>query len=82
LVLLVESGLTPLGALQAASVTAAEALGQSDHLGTLEPGKLADVTILEADPLVDIRNARRVRQVLKGGQVYDSADLRARGRSA
>ncbi|HEY2593741.1 MAG TPA: amidohydrolase family protein, partial [Chloroflexota bacterium] len=82
LVLLVESGLSPLAALQAATLTAAEALDQSENLGTLEPGKLADVTILEADPLVDIRNARRVRQVLKGGRVYDAADLRAGGRSA
>jgi imidazolonepropionase-like amidohydrolase len=81
LVLLVDSGLSPLAALQAATLTAADALGQSDNLGTLESGKLADITVLEADPLVDIRNARRVRQVLTGGKVYHAAELRARGRA-
>jgi imidazolonepropionase-like amidohydrolase len=80
LALLVDSGLTPLAALQAATVTAAEALGQSQNLGTLEKGKLADIVVLEADPLADIQNARRVRLVLKGGKIYDSAALRAQGR--
>jgi imidazolonepropionase-like amidohydrolase len=80
--LLVDSGLSPLAALQAATVTAAEALGRSADLGTLEVGKLADVTMVEADPLADIHNARRVRSVLKGGVAYDSATLRAQGRTA
>src|SRR5437867_4507251 len=65
LALLVDSGLTPLAALQAATVTAAQALGQSANLGSLENGKLADIVVLEADPLADIQNARRVRLVLK-----------------
>ncbi len=81
LALLVESGLSPLAALQAATVTAADALGQSDSLGALEPGKLADIVLLEADPLVDIFFARRVRTVLKAGRVYDVATLREQGRS-
>jgi imidazolonepropionase-like amidohydrolase len=38
-------------------------------LGTLEPGKFADIVVVEADPLADIQNARRVRSVVKGGQV-------------
>jgi imidazolonepropionase-like amidohydrolase len=76
LALLVESGLTPLAALQAATLTAAEALGQSDTLGTLEPGKLADILILEADPLADIKNARQIRTVFKGGEIYDPVALR------
>ena len=80
LALLVESGLSPLAALQAATVTAAEALGQSDTLGTLEPGKLADVLLLDADPLADIQNARGVRTVVKAGRVYDSAALREQAR--
>jgi imidazolonepropionase-like amidohydrolase len=79
LALLVESGLSPLAALQAATVTAAEALGQSETLGTLESGKLADIVVLEADPLADIQNARRVRTVVKAGRVYDAAALRAQG---
>jgi len=77
LALLVESGLSPLAALQAATVTAAAALGQSDNLGALEPGKFADIVVLEADPLMDIQNARRVRTVLKAGRVYETAALRA-----
>jgi imidazolonepropionase-like amidohydrolase len=81
LALLVESGLSPLAALQAATVTAADALGQSDNLGTLEEGKIADIVVLEADPLVDIQNARRVRSVVKAGRVYDAATLREQGRS-
>jgi imidazolonepropionase-like amidohydrolase len=81
LALLVESGLSPLAALQAATLTAAEALGQSESLGALEPGKLADIVVLEADPLADIHNARRVRTVVKGGRVYDAERLRAQGRS-
>ncbi len=81
LVLLVESGLTPLAALQAATVTAALALGQSESLGALEPGKEADIVIVEADPLKDIHNARRVRTTLKAGRVYDAATLREQGRS-
>jgi imidazolonepropionase-like amidohydrolase len=79
--LLVDSGLTPLAALQAATLTAAEALGQSANLGALEVGTLADVAVLEADPLADIRNARQVRKVLKGGQVYDAGELLAAGRA-
>jgi hypothetical protein len=81
LALLVESGLSPLAALQAATVTAADALGQSDNLGTLEEGKIADIVVLEADPLADIQNARRVRSVVKAGRVYDAATLREQGRS-
>jgi imidazolonepropionase-like amidohydrolase len=76
LALLVEAGLTPLAALQAATLTAAEALGQSDALGTLEPGKLADILVLEADPLADIQNARQIRTIIKDGHVHDSVTLR------
>jgi imidazolonepropionase-like amidohydrolase len=53
--LLVEAGLTPLAALQAATLTAAEALGKADMLGVLESSKLADSVMLDADPLADIR---------------------------
>lgn len=81
LALLVESGLSPLAALQAATITAADALGQSDTLGAIEPGKLADIVVLEADPLMDIQNARRVRTVIQAGRVYDAAQLREQGRS-
>jgi imidazolonepropionase-like amidohydrolase len=81
LALLVESGLSPLAALQAATITAAEALAQSAELGTLEPGKLADIVMVEGDPLADIQNARRVRTVFKAGRTYEAQTLREQGRS-
>jgi amidohydrolase family protein/WD40 repeat protein len=67
----VSGGLSPAEALRTATVTAAEALGVSADLGTLEPGKLADLVVVEGDPLSDIRDARRVRWVIKDGQVFD-----------
>ena len=73
--LLVESGLSPAQALRAATLTAAEALGKDKDLGSIEPGKLADLLIIEADPLADIRNASKIEVVMKGGKQYRPADL-------
>jgi imidazolonepropionase-like amidohydrolase len=64
-----ESGLTPFQALQTATVNAAEALGMSADLGTIEPGKLADLIAVAADPLDDIRNLRRLLLVFKEGRI-------------
>lgn len=65
--LLVSSGLSPLRVLSMATRNAAEAFGWSDT-GTLEPGKRADLVALEADPLDDIRNTRRIEAVYVGGR--------------
>lgn len=65
--LLVESGLTPMEALVAATRTGAEVIGVQEMLGTIEVGKLADLLILSADPLVDIRNLRRIDAVVQNG---------------
>jgi len=73
--LLVDSGLSPEQALRAATLTAAEALGKDKELGAVEPGKFADMLIVEADPLLDIRNASKIEVVIKGGQQYRPADL-------
>ena len=66
--LLVEGGLSPFDALAAATIRPAEYLGLSDSLGTVEPGRGADLVILDANPLLDIRNIRRVHAVVRGGR--------------
>ena len=68
-VALVKGGMKPVEALQAATVKAAELLGASDQIGTLEAGKFADVVAVSGDPLTDIANMRRVVFVMKGGKV-------------
>ena len=71
----VHAGLTPFQALQTATVNAALALGAADEIGTIEPGKLADLTFLGSDPLMDIRNTRDVKRVMRGGRVFTVTDL-------
>ena len=66
---LVASGLTPMEALQAATRNAATFFGTIDSAGTIERGKLADLVLLEADPLADIRNTRRIAAVVIHGDV-------------
>ena len=67
--LLVEGcGFSPLDAIVAATSRAADLLGQGDDLGSVEKRKLADLVVLEADPLDDIRNTQRIAAVYKGGQ--------------
>ncbi|MGQ0642759.1 MAG: amidohydrolase family protein [Gemmatimonadaceae bacterium] len=75
LALLVEAGLTPLASLQTATLNPARVLGMSDSLGTIEVGKLADLILLDANPLADIRNTRRIRAVVVDGKIYTSAEL-------
>ncbi len=67
--LMVEYGMPPLRAIQAATLVDAELLGWEDRLGAIEPGKLADLIAVEGNPLDDIRAVRRVRFVMKGGVV-------------
>jgi Tol biopolymer transport system component/cytosine/adenosine deaminase-related metal-dependent hydrolase len=76
--ILVESGLSPLQAIAAATSTAARVLNAPD-LGTIAEGQLADLVILEANPADDIRNTRRIREVIQGGRVVDRAWLRSQG---
>jgi hypothetical protein len=67
--LLVLAGLTPMQAIQAATKTGAAYLGKEKELGTVEAGKLADVVIVNGDPLTDITQTRRVDTVIKDGEV-------------
>ena len=69
LFLLVRAGLTPARALQVATRDAAEFMGLGASLGTIEEGRIADLVLLEADPLSDIRNTRRIAAVIANGEV-------------
>lgn len=75
--LLVQAGLTPMEALQAATRNPAQYLGRSKELGTVEAGKIADLVLLDANPLADIGNTRRVAAVVVGGKLLRRAALRA-----
>jgi imidazolonepropionase-like amidohydrolase len=66
---MVKLGLTPLQAIQAATINDADLLGWSDKVGTLEPGKWADVVAVDGDPLADVTTLERVKFVMKGGEV-------------
>jgi imidazolonepropionase-like amidohydrolase len=71
--LMVANGMRPLDAIRSATVRGAELLRMERQIGTIEPGKYADVIAVEGNPLEDIRALGRVVFVMKGGQVYKSA---------
>jgi imidazolonepropionase-like amidohydrolase len=73
--LYVEAGFTPLEALQSATIVAARALGVESESGSLAPGKRGDVLLLDADPLADIHNTRKVWRTVAAGAVYSPAPL-------
>jgi imidazolonepropionase-like amidohydrolase len=70
--LMVRHGMTPATAIHAATVNAAALLGLADQIGTLEPGKRADLIAVQGDPLSDVTVLKRVGFVMKDGQVYKS----------
>ena len=73
----VRGGATPIEALRHGTVDGARIYGFTD-IGTLEPGKLADLVILDADPTQDIRNIGQYQQVMLNGRLYDAATLNER----
>jgi imidazolonepropionase-like amidohydrolase len=77
LVLLVDAGLSPLSALQAATRNAAQFIGQLDRRGTIEAGKIADLVLLDKDPLADIHNTRSIEAVVLNGKLMPRAALDA-----
>jgi hypothetical protein len=70
--MLVDLGVPPMKAIQGATLWAAEAIGQAKDLGTIEPGKVADLTVVEGNPLADIAATKNVRMVIKNGEVLDT----------
>ncbi len=77
LALLVESGLTPMSALQAATRNAARLMGATDRYGSITRGKVADLVLLDADPLADIHNTTKISAVFLEGREFDRAALDA-----
>jgi len=72
---MVQAGLPPLEALQTATINPAEFLGLSKILGTLEKGKIADLVLLDANPLEDIANTKRIMAVVSSGRLLDRKAL-------
>ncbi|MED5547324.1 MAG: amidohydrolase family protein [Pseudomonadota bacterium] len=68
-------GMSPQDVLHAATAGSAQTIGRLSDLGTIEPGKLADLLVLDADPRSDIAKARAIASVMRGGFLYDAANL-------
>ena len=73
--LLVEAGFSPLEAIHIATANGAEFLGESSRIGTLAPGKQADLVVIHGDPAARISDLEKVEIVFKNGVGYDSAKL-------
>jgi imidazolonepropionase-like amidohydrolase len=73
--LFVKAGLTPMEALQTATLNPAKFLGRTNDSGTVETGKLADLVLLDANPLDDIRNTQKISAVVLDGRYFSRADL-------
>ena len=68
--LVTRAGFTPLEAITAATLNSALAVGSASTLGSIVPGKMADLVVLDADPVSDIRNTRRIAFVVRGGVIH------------
>jgi imidazolonepropionase-like amidohydrolase len=64
------AGMSPAEVFAAATLGGARVLGREHELGSLEPGKLADLVVFDADPTADVQNARRIRLVMKAGALH------------
>jgi imidazolonepropionase-like amidohydrolase len=71
----VQAGFTPMEALMAATSVPARVMGLDKEVGTLTVGKRADMVLLDADPLADIHNTRRIAKTIEAGAVYEPAPL-------
>ncbi|PWG80146.1 amidohydrolase family protein [Pararcticibacter amylolyticus] len=77
--MLAQGGMSPLQAIRCATINGAEYLGMSRELGSLEPGKLADLIVLDANPLDDIRNTESIKYVMSNGRLFDSSTMNEEG---
>jgi Tol biopolymer transport system component/imidazolonepropionase-like amidohydrolase len=71
-----KTAMTPAEALRAATISAADKIGFAPDLGSIEPGKLADLIVLDANPLEDIHNTVKIRWVMKNGYLYDAESMK------
>jgi len=72
---LAAGGLSPHEVLRAATIESSEVIGRNTELGSLEPGKFADLLVLDKNPLEDVQNARPIREVMKNGRLYNADTL-------
>ena len=73
--MLAQGGMTPLQAIRSATINGAEYLGMGKEIGSLETGKLADLIIMDENPLDDIRNSEKIKQVMLNGRLYDAETM-------
>ncbi|MDH3947086.1 MAG: amidohydrolase family protein, partial [Chromatiales bacterium] len=77
--MLAQGGMEPLEVIRAATINGATYLGMNKDIGSLEKGKLADLIVLEANPLADIRNSETVKYVMVNGRLYDATSMNQAG---
>jgi len=73
--MLASGGMTPLEVLKCATINGSKIVGRPDDLGTIEPGKLADLVIFDQSPLDDIHNTNTIHWVVKNGEVFEGDTL-------
>ena len=79
--MLAQGGMSPHEALRAGTLNGAESLGLDRDIGSLTAGKLADLLVLDRNPLENLRNSTAIRQVMVNGRLYDAATLAQLGKA-
>jgi imidazolonepropionase-like amidohydrolase len=79
---MVAHGMTPAQVLKSATIDAADLIGVRDKIGSIEAGKFADILILDADPLANISNVRKIARLFKAGELISTASVLGQTRGA